>query len=434
MLRYYGLITLAFLTLSACARTVVLPQEDADAVTEWTLEADRLGHGGANWHTLAIMHRAMHDAANAADPHYARWAAAAADEPQHDAASVPAAIAGAAEVVLTALHPDGDDEIEAVYARALGRLPAGSPVDRGLVLGRAIGRSTLARRAHDGYSSVRPFIGSEAAGRWRPTPPDFLTSNTTDSLPFLFPAREWPGERPPPVPLSRTAIEDTIFTRDIGGERSAERTPEQTEIARFWAFQSSQRGFVRLAVRLLFTHPRPGGIVEHARIMSQLASAMADSAVLTWAEKERYSSWRPITVIRAGQGVPAVPDWRPMIETPEHPEYPSGHATDCYTGAAVLDGVFGRRTISPVVYTAAEAKAEADPPEMTMGQHVQAGTRPSNSRIGPSLDAIATECADSRIRSGAHFRAARDESKRLSDAIAARALAAVPPLADPQAR
>ena len=90
MLRYYGFITLAFLTLSACARTVVLPAEDADAVTEWTLEADRLGHGGANWHTLAIMHRAMHDAANAADPHYARWAAAAADEPQHDAASVPA--------------------------------------------------------------------------------------------------------------------------------------------------------------------------------------------------------------------------------------------------------------------------------------------------------------------------------------------------------
>lgn len=424
------LALLGALALSSCATQVRLPQEDADAVTEWTLEADRAGHGGANWHTIAIMQQAMHDAANAAEPHYARWAPAAPGEPPGRGASVPAALASAADAVLLALHPADHDEIDAVYTRALARLPPSPAVDRGVALGKAIGREAVARRAQDGYRSVRAFAGNDGLGRWRPVPPDFTTSNTTDTVPFLFPSRDWPGEQPPPDPSSPAAISGASFTRDIGGETSDKRTPDQTQAARFWAFQSSQRGFIRLAVRLLYSHPRPGGLMEHARFMSQLASAMADSAILTWTEKERYSLWRPITVIHQGAGLPADPAWRPMIDTPPHPEYPSGHATDCFTGAAMLDGVFPPGTVSPVVYVAAEAEeaAAAHPPEMTMGQHVQAGARPSTRRIFGSFDAAAAECADSRIWSGAHFPAARDESRRLADTIVAHARASVPPL------
>ncbi len=423
--RLIAALLLAF--IAGCAGPVTLTQEDADAVTEWTLEADRTGHGGANWHTTAIMHQAIHDAANAVEPRYVRWAPPAPDEPPGGGASLPAAIAAAARTVLIALHPSDDREIGAVYARALARLTPGPAVDRGIALGEAIGRAAVARRANDGFRSVRPFAAATANGRWRPTPPNFATSYTTDSVPFLFPSREQPGAKPPPPPFSPEASADALFTREIGGIDSPKRTPEQTAAARFWAFQSSQRGFIRLAVRLLYAHPS-GSLVDHARIMSQLAAAMADSAILTWTEKERYSVWRPVTVIQAGAGIQADPAWRPMIDTPEHPEYPSGHATDCFTGAAVLDHVFAPGTITAVVYIAPEAEAAAArPPEMTMGQHVQSGTRPSDRRIFPSFDAAAEECANSRVWSGAHFPAARAESKRLADAIAARADAAVPP-------
>ena len=53
----------------------------ANPVTDWTVLADRIGGGSANWHTLAIMHRAMHDAFNAALPIYARWDPPAPEEP-----------------------------------------------------------------------------------------------------------------------------------------------------------------------------------------------------------------------------------------------------------------------------------------------------------------------------------------------------------------
>ncbi len=52
--------------------TAASPTLARDAVADWTITADRLGHGNANWRTLAIMHQAMHDAVNAAVPIYAR--------------------------------------------------------------------------------------------------------------------------------------------------------------------------------------------------------------------------------------------------------------------------------------------------------------------------------------------------------------------------
>ena len=358
------------------------------------------------------MHQAMHDAANAVSPRYVRWTPATPDEPSGQGASTEAAIANAAKTVLTALHPGSKREIDAVYDRAIGRLQRDTATDRGIALGQTIGQAAVARRANDGFSSVRPFVGSTAVGRWRPAPPDFKTSDTTDARPFLFETREWPGARPPPMPLSPAATHETIEARDLGGEASDRRTADQAAAAKFWAFQSSQRGFMLLAVRQLYAHPQADGLVGHARIMSQFASAMADSAILTWAEKERYSSWRPITVIRGGYGVPADAAWSPMIETPEHPEYPSGHASDCYTGASVLDGVFNRAAIGPVVYIApgeASAPTQAPPLAMTMGLEMQAGARPADRRVFDSFDAIAEECAASRIWAGAHFAAARDE-------------------------
>jgi len=73
------------------------PAAAADAVTEWSLLADSVAHGSANWHTLAIMHQAMHDARNAAEPVYARWFPLTSDEPADTGADPDAAMAAAAQ-------------------------------------------------------------------------------------------------------------------------------------------------------------------------------------------------------------------------------------------------------------------------------------------------------------------------------------------------
>jgi hypothetical protein len=74
------IISRAAVTLGLVAGAAY-PAAAADAVTEWSLLADSIAHGAANWHSLAIMHQAVHDAQNAAEPVYARWFPATADEP-----------------------------------------------------------------------------------------------------------------------------------------------------------------------------------------------------------------------------------------------------------------------------------------------------------------------------------------------------------------
>jgi hypothetical protein len=161
--------------------------------------------------------------------------------------------------------------------------------------------------------------------------------------------------------------------------------------------------------------------------MSQVTAALADSAILSWREKERFAFWRPVTAIRAGSpGVIANPRWSPLLETPPFPEYPSGHAADCYTGSAILQMVFGE--VGPINYVAqASTDSPLDSLPVGMGQHGQLGYMIGRSeRWFPSLNAAAEECAESRIWAGAHFRPSLDEAHRLGLSIATRAAAAVP--------
>ena len=407
----------------------VTPAIATDSVSEWTELADVYGDGLANWRTQAIMHQAIHDALNAALPTYERWTPRAGDEPSAVGALPEAALAAAAAKVLRMLHPSRQDDTDRALNRALDRYRAGKAREAGIQLGEAIGRAAVERRDNDGGSDVRPFVSSTELGRWARTPEEYGGSNTTSTLPFLFIAADASRAPPPPAIDSDDYRRSLEEVRRLGGANSTERTDAQTQAAIFWAYQSSQRGYLHLAVRLLDEMPQPGGPMDHARILSQLASALADSAILSWREKEHFSFWRPVTAIRSGSpGVTADPRWLPLLETPPFPEYPSGHAADCYTGSAVLQMTFGHlRDITYVAQSSSESALDSLP--VGMGQHGQLGHMIGRfARQFPSLDAAAEECAESRIWAGAHFRQGLEEAHRLGRLIAARAAAAVPPL------
>ncbi len=279
----------------------------ADAVTSWTLLADHLGHGGANWRSLAIMHIAMHDAYNAAKPTYTRWFPRGADEPAAQGAMPEAAMAAAAREVLIRLQPDDKAAIEDQFATVEKRLPAGPGLDAGLRLGAAIGAAAVAVRQGDGSEQQWDFPVSDADGKWRPDPITQLDSPVNHTHPFLFASAEEAPTPPPPALGSPEYIQVVDEVRRVGSLYSTERTDEQTAAGLFWASQSCQRGYAHLAAALFDRSPRPGGIAEHARIMSQLAAGLADSAIIAWQQKERFSYWRPITVIRQG-GYGITPD------------------------------------------------------------------------------------------------------------------------------
>lgn len=380
-------------------------------VTRWSMAADRLGRGAANWRTQAIMHRAMHDALNAAAPRYARWAPPADDEPRAGGAAPLVAMAAAAYQVLLARHPEhAGAEADGLFREALREEAPGPAVDAAIQLGASIALATVARHAAP-TALPRPFPTGLEPGQWRPTPPFNQIALVGDDRPLLFGAASEADLRGPPPPGLdtgdyREAVEEV---RRLGGAVSAERTEEQRAAAYFWAYQSSQRGFVHVATALMAERPLPGGAWDEARAMSQLTSALADSFVMAWQEKRHFAFWRPITAInQGGPGVAADPRWEALIPTPPHPDYPSGHSADCSTGARVLEGVFGT-AVEPFDYPAVGAQP------------------PASRRFNTFADA-ANECGDSRIWAGAHFRFASDEGLRIGTVVATKALKSVPPL------
>lgn len=396
--------SLVALAVFACALGVPqAPSRAADAVTEWSAFAIDPARGDYHWHSVVLMHAAMHDTLNAIRPRYGRWTAAKSDEPPAAGALPEAAVAAAAHAVLAFERQDQRGAIDAMLAKALAAHPDGPGKSAGVALGRAIGATTAARRDSDREVPVAPFTSRSEPGVWQATPPFYRIAMTGSYAPFALPAIDAVPVPPPPALGSAAYLDAVAEVRELGAKGSARRTPAQTRAALFWADQNSQRNFHALAVRLLASRPPPHDLWESARSMALLSFAITDSFLLAWSAKSRFAFWRPITAIQEGGfGVVADPDWLPLVPTPGHPEHPSGHATDCSAGAHVLEKLLalGRQ---PVSFVAIDSRGNV-------------------SREYPGLIAIAEECAASRLWAGVHFRTGNDAGSFLGQAVAERVL------------
>ncbi len=372
----------------------------ADVVTSWSSLA--AGNAGENFdpHTTTLMHAAMHDALNAITPRYVRWTPGTPGEPSAADAAPEAAVAAAAHAVLISMQPENTASADAALTAALAAVPEGPRKAAGVALGKAVGTATLAQRAGAGDIPVKPFTQSKRAGHWRATPPyadarpPFVRFPTFSGVAPL----DLPVPSPPELgsPAYRAAVAEI---RSLGRLVSKERSDAQTAAAFFFAYQSSHLNFIDLTIRLLAARPAPQDIWESARTMTLMSIALSDSFILTLEAKERFHFWRPITAIREGGfGVTREADWEPLVDTPQHPDHPSGHAAECAAGAAVLRLLSGTDA-QPVRYIA------TDIPE-----------RPA--REYPGFTAIAHECAASRLWAGVHFRTANDAGQRLGENVA----------------
>lgn len=356
---------------------------------------------------LAMVHLAMHDAVNAAQPRYRTYAYRPPTKATKTEADAAVAAAVAAHDVLAALYPKQKELLRVQLDTTLLDAGIGRTVEQGKKLGAAAAAAVLARRAHDGAKATVPYKVGARPGDYQFVPGfDFLAApHWRYVTPFTLRAPEQFRVAPPPALTSAEYAAEFDEVKATGSKAAdAKRTAEQTQYAAYW-YEFSDIGWNRIARNVARTKPQD--LWQRARTFALLNAVMADAYIAGWDSKIHYNFWRPITAIRqaardGNAATSADAKWEPLMTTPPIQDHPSTHSALGAAAAAVLAHAFGDRT----PFTMASPTA---PPE-------------APSRSFTSFSEAARENADSRVRAGIHFRSAITTGFKLGEQIGAQAI------------
>jgi len=311
---------------------------------------------------FAMVQIAVHDAVQAFEKRFQPYHLPAI--PQPSSGSPAAAVAKAAHDVLVNLYPTqatlpppavGLDATYDMYLAANGL----TATDAGVFVGQQAALDIINQRSLDGrFPPLDPrpcgpgvgvnciFRGGTGPGEWRPTesfnlPPGAVPPTPPGPPPSFAPmAVVWLGSvtpftltspqqfrpDPPPSLTSRAYTRDFNEVKALGSLTGSSRTPEQTDLAYFYA-----DNFIllwnRALNRIAAEHTHTSG--DAARLFALVYMAEADAVITAWDSKKFFNFWRPLTAIReaAGDGNPqtaADANWKPLINTPNYPDYTSG--------------------------------------------------------------------------------------------------------------
>src|SRR4029453_18346934 len=227
----------------------------------------------------------------------------------------------------------------------LPRITTGKAKTDGQAVGLQAANNIIALRTGDGrmtpISVTSPFPTlPPGPGVWRLTPP------------FAAPQVPWVGnvrrfvlqsvdqflpDQPPSLQSSEW-VDAFNQIKAYGGATGSARSDEQTRVAQFWS-ANVIRQYNRVGRDLTGTSLN---LVPAARLLAMVNLVGADALMSALYAKYHYLFWRPVTaidptaVIADGFGpVPGYDDgnpatieqtgWRPLLTTPNHPEYPAAH-------------------------------------------------------------------------------------------------------------
>jgi hypothetical protein len=285
-------------------------------------------------------------------------------------ASVDAAVIEAAYRTLVNYFPSQAGGLGAVYTEALGLIPDGSAKTDGQAVGLEAAANIIALRTGDGRMTpigvTSPFPTlPPGPGVWRLTPP------------FAPPQVPWVGNvRPfvlqslgqflpdPPASLqSAEWVEAFNEIKAYGATDSFLRSDEQTRVARFWS-ANVIRQYNRVGRDLAGASAL---LLNTARLLAMVNLVGADGLMSALHAKYHYLFWRPVTAIDPSavivdgfgpvpgydDGNPATAErtgWRPLLTTPNHPEYPAAHGVITSAMAEVFTTFLGVNRIDVDVH------------------------------------------------------------------------------------
>jgi hypothetical protein len=316
----------------------------ADVVMDWNTKADEIAAtkqlSPVNYSRgLTMLHLAMFEAVNAIEGRYVPYKLnLTADR----TASKEAAAATAGRDVLLALYPDQQSNLNATLAAMLASVGDGEPKTKGIDLGKKAAAAIIALRANDGTDAQETYRPHTTPGVYIPTSvPVFSTAGAI--TPWVMTSGSQFRPAAPPTLTSETWTTDVNEIRELGRIDSAKRTPEQTTIGRFWLF-TGPRTYNPIVRQVAMA--KDMDIVDCARLFALVVMAGNDAIIAVFDAKYAYNLWRPITAIRNADqtnntATPRDASWRPLGDTPMHPEYPCAHCITSAAVSAVLQGVVG---------------------------------------------------------------------------------------------
>jgi hypothetical protein len=326
---------------------------------------------------------------------------------RHPDASVDAAVATAAYAVLVHYFPGQQTALGADYTTALAAITDGAEKTDGIAVGQAAAESIIAFRQGDGLEADIGFtMPAPGPGIWQ------LPSPQTPQTPWLSQLRPFMLESPdqfrpdgPPELDSRQYARDYNEVKTMGVLASTVRTAEQTDAARFWTANAPMQYNTAFQAIALNNNLGP---MQAARLFAMGDLVGADALIACFDAKYEYLAWRPIFAIAQGDtdGNPWTagdPTWQPLGATPNHPEYPSGHACLTEAEAYVFMAFFGTSEINLDLTSTV-------PNLLHPTRHFQ------------TVNDLVTEIVNARVWIGFHFRSSDLAGVRLGQHVASWAL------------
>jgi len=402
------LLTVTILATAALPMSAATP----DPVLEWidVMNTTVLTAGTApnvTSRVVALVSASVFDAVNGIEPRF-RPLLVRPDAPHN--ASPRAAAIQAAYVILLHLYPAQSGTLTTRLNASLAALAStekAEAIAAGVAWGQTVADAIWTSRLTDGFAPTPPsfigvqgVVGTPAVGFWRPTPP----ASAFGATPQIATMTPWVLTRPsqfrlpPPLALSsQEYANDLNEVKMMGTLSGSPRTPDQSELALFWAL-NTPLAWNRIAAQI--SAARGLTLTENAHLFALLNVTLSDALIGCWDSKYRYVFWRPITAIRAGlTPADADPLWEPWLDsltgTPAHPEYPSAHSSMSGAAAFVLAAAFGENTAFSVT------------------SEIRPGTRTFSS----FSDATA-EIVNARVFGGIHFRTSCLRANTLGRAVA----------------
>ncbi|MFN7871061.1 MAG: Ig-like domain-containing protein [Cyanobacteriota bacterium] len=289
-------------------------------------------------------------------------------------ANMDAALLGAAERILSLELPGESSLIQEQYNLSLASLTGSAEsIQAGLAFGASIADQIRAERANDGSANTTPYsppsgglpgyvwmpaatgptAGMAVGPNWGSVTP-WVISSANDFSSDGLQAR-------PDVNLDLYA-QQLNEVRIYGGlantsTTTLERSPDQTEIALFWAYDRPDtfRPYGQiLEIAMDVALEQQTSLQTNAKLMASLSLAMADGIICAWKEKYDNVQPRPWDVITGsfsdtdGSAL-TVRDqnWQSLlssingVQSPPFPDFLSGHSVMGGTFASVMTHFFG---------------------------------------------------------------------------------------------